>query len=165
MHWFDLLVIVIAVVAIAYGYISGLIMQLALLVGLVLGALFSGMVAEKVNPFLVEYVHMQAHVAGPLSYIVAFILIMIGVFILAQMAEKLLKTIKLNLVNRIAGAVFSLISLLVVLSIGLNLLVEFDRDSKILTPKARTETYAFPVLKEVAPVVIPYLRFDWIDKK
>lgn len=164
MHWFDLGIMILAIIAILYGYVSGLIMQLALLVGLILGAVFSGMVAEKVNPFLIDYVNMQPHVAGPSSYVVAFILIMIAVFALAQMIEKVLKTIKLNVLNRLAGAVFSLVSLMVVLSIGLNLLIEFDRDSRILSEQTRVEAYSFLVLKEVAPSVVPYLRFDWVER-
>lgn len=164
MHWFDITVLALAIISVIYGYISGLLMQLALLVGVVLGGIFSGVVADKIFPFLINQAGMQPHIAGPLSYIVAFLIIMLAVCLLARMLQSVLKAIKLNFLNRLAGAVFCFVGLVFVLSIGLNLLIEFDRSKSILTEEIRTDTRTFPIVQSAAPAIIPYLRFDWIEQ-
>lgn len=164
MHWFDITVFVLAAISVVYGFTSGLIRQLALLVGIVLGGIFSGIVADKLYPFMEKHMHMEAHIMAPLSYVLAFLLIMILVIFVGTMLQSVLKAIKLDFLNRLAGAAFCLAFLMFVMSICLNLLVEFDRDKSILSEETRTNTYTFSIVQSVAPTVVPYLRFDWLDK-
>lgn len=163
MHWFDITVFVLATVSIIYGFTSGLIMQLALLIGVVLGGMFSGMLADKIYPFMEKFLHMEPHVMAPASYILAFLLIMIGISFVGNMIQSVLKAIKLNILNRLAGAVFCLTCLMFVFSICLNLLVEFDRNKSILSEHVRKESLTLSTVQSVAPAIIPYLRFDWLN--
>lgn len=163
MHWFDITVFVLAAVSIIYGFTSGFIKQLALLVGIVLGGVFSGLVADKIYPYMEKFMHFEPHIMAPASYILAFLLIMVAIVFVGNMIQSVLKAIKLNILNRLAGAAFCLTFLMFVLSVGLSLLVEFDRNKSILSEEVRTETYTFSVVQSVAPAIVPYLRFDWLD--
>lgn len=163
MHWFDITVFVLAALSVIYGFTSGLIMQLALLIGIVLGGMFSGLVADKIYPFMEKYLQLEPHIMAPASYVLAFILIMIVISLLGTMLQSVLKAIKLNFLNRLGGAAFCLTFVLFVLSICLNLLVEFDRNKSILSDEVRVDSHTFSIVRSVAPTIVPYLRFDWLD--
>ena len=88
---------------------------------------------------------------------------MIGISFVGNMIQSVLKAIKLNILNRLAGAVFCLTCLMFVFSICLNLLVEFDRNKSILSEHVRKESLTLSTVQSVAPAIIPYLRFDWLN--
>lgn len=163
MNWFDLVVVIIVGLAIVKGFFSGLIMQVATLAGIILGAIFAGKLSEIIAPKLIALVDGSPHIIGPLSYIVAFVAILIALFFAGKLLESFANALKLSALNRLAGALFSCAKWIVLFSIGLNLLVEFDQNKNIVKENVREGSYTYPLMSEVAKAVIPYLRFDWIN--
>lgn len=161
MNWFDLVVVVIVVLSMIRGLFSGLVMQLATLAGIVLGAIFAGKLSEYIAPQLIKITDASPHIVGPLSYILAFIAILIGLFFAGKLIESFVDAIKMTSLNRLAGSIFCIAKWIVIFSILVNLLVEFDQEKKIIKEDVRNESYTYPLITEVAKTVIPYLRFDW----
>jgi len=163
MNWFDLVVLILILLALIKGFFSGFVMQIAMLAGLILGAIFAGKLSELIAPELIKLTDVSPHIMAPLSYIVAFIAILVALFFAGKLAESFIKAVKLNTFNRIAGALFCSLKWIVLFSILLNLLVEFDRDKKIIKEDIRENAITYSVVSEVAQTVIPYLRFDWTN--
>lgn len=163
MNWFDLVVLILIAVTLLRGFFSGLVMQAATLAGLILGAIFAGKLAEYLTPHILSVTNAPLHIMGPLSYILAFILILIILVLAGKALESLVDAVKLTILNRLAGAVFCAAKWLIILSILLNLVVELDKDKRIIREDIRTESYAYPLVSDLSKTVIPYLRFDWIE--
>jgi Uncharacterized membrane protein, required for colicin V production len=163
MNWFDLVVLILVLLALIKGFFSGFVMQIAMLAGLILGAIFAGKLSELIAPELIKLTDVSPHIMAPLSYIVAFIAILVALFFAGKLVESFIKAVKLNTFNRIAGALFCSLKWIVLFSILLNLLVEFDRDKKIIKEDIRENAITYSVVSEVAQTVIPYLRFDWTN--
>jgi len=161
MNWFDIVVIILVLITLVKGFFSGLIMQIATLAGLVLGAIFAGKLSEIIAPELIKLTDASPHIIGPLSYIIAFIAIIIVLFFAGKLIESFMDALAMNTLNRLAGALFCTAKWIILFSILLNLLVEFDQDKKIIKEDVRNESYTYPLISEVAKTVIPYLRFDW----
>lgn len=162
MNWFDLLVVIILILSIIRGLFSGLVMQLATLAGIILGAVFAGKLSEYIAPQLIKITEASPHIIGPLSYILAFIAILTGLFFIGKLIESFVDAIKMTALNRLAGGIFCAAKWIIIFSILTNLLVEFDQDEKIIKEDVRKESYTYPLITEVAKTAIPYLRFDWI---
>ncbi|MDU1891905.1 MAG: CvpA family protein [Dysgonomonas sp.] len=162
MNWFDLVILVIVLVTAIRGYISGLIMQLASLVGIVLGAIFAGKLSEIVAPKLISLTDIPSHILGPVSYIISFLIILIIIILLGRALQSFIEVIKINTLNRLAGAIFCCAKWLVIISILLNLLAEFDQSKQIIKEDIRENSLTYPLVSEIAQIVIPYLRFDWL---
>jgi len=163
MNWFDLVVVILILLALIKGFFFGFVMQIAMLAGLILGAIFAGKLSEFIAPELIKLTDVSPHIMAPLSYIVAFIAILVALFFAGKLVESFIKAVKLNTFNRIAGALFCSLKWIVLFSILLNLLVEFDRDKKIIKEDIRENAITYSVVSEVAQTVIPYLRFDWTN--
>lgn len=163
MNWFDLVVVILILLTLLKGFFSGFVMQIAMLAGLILGAVFAGKLSEIIAPKLIELTGVSSHIVAPLSYIVAFIAILVGLYFIGKLLETVIKAIQLNIFNRLAGALFCSLKWIVIISILLNLLIEFDQDKKIIKEDVRENSITYPFISEVATTVIPYLRFDWAD--
>jgi len=162
MNWFDLVVIILVLLTLVKGFFSGLVMQVATLAGLVLGAIFAGKLSEFIAPELIEFAEASPHIIGPLSYIIAFVAILVALFFVGKLIESFMNALAMTTLNRLAGALFCAAKWIILFSILLNLLIEFDQDKKIIKEDVRSESYTYPLISEVAKTVIPYLRFDWI---
>lgn len=163
LNWFDLVVVILVLVTLIKGFFSGLVMQIASLAGIILGAIFAGKLSEYIAPWLINLIDGSPHIIGPLSYIVAFIAILVALFFAGKLLESFVDALKMTILNRLAGAVFCAAKWIVVFSIVLNLVAEFDQHKRIIKEDVREKSHTYPLVTEIAKTVIPYLRFDWIS--
>lgn len=164
MNWFDLVVIILVLVTLGKGAFSGLVMQVASLAGLILGAIFAGQLSAWVAPELIRLTDASPHIIGPLSYIVAFIAILVGLFFAGKLVESFVEALQMSFLNRLAGAVFCCAKWVVLFSIVLNLLVEFDQNKVFIKEDVREKSHSYPYVMKIAQTVIPYLKFDWVKE-
>ncbi|SBW02319.1 CvpA family protein [uncultured Dysgonomonas sp.] len=163
LNWFDLVVVILVLVTLIKGFFSGLVMQIASLAGIILGAIFAGKLSEYIAPWLINLSDGSPHIIGPLSYIVAFIAILVALFFAGKLLESFVDALKMTILNRLAGALFCAAKWIVVFSIVLNLVAEFDQHKRIIKEDVREKSHTYPLVTEIAKTVIPYLRFDWIS--
>ncbi|MDR2956214.1 MAG: CvpA family protein [Prevotella sp.] len=161
MNWFDLVVVILIVLTLVKGFFSGLIMQVATLAGIILGAIFAGKVAEYITPELLNITNASPQIIGPLSYALAFVVILIVLSFAGKLLESFADALKMDTLNKIGGSLFCAAKWVVIFSILLNLLVGYDQDKKIIKEDIRENSHTYPLVMEVAQTVIPYLRFDW----
>lgn len=140
-------------------------MQLASLAGIVACAIFAGQVATIISPYIISLTNASPHILKPLSYVSAFILIMVGFIFLGRMIQGILETIKLKSLNKLAGGVFSSAKWLIVISILLNIIVEIDKSNKIIKDDVRQNSHSYPYIKKLTPYFIPFLEFDSHSEK
>ncbi len=163
MNWFDLVVITLILLSLTKGLFSGLVMQIASLAGIILGAVFAGKLSEIIAPKLIHFTEASPHIIGPTSYILAFAGIIVALYFAGKLLDSFVDAIKMTALNKLAGAVFCMAKWLIIFSILLNLLVEFDQHKHIIKEDIRENSHTYPLITEIAKTVIPYLRFDWIN--
>ncbi len=166
MQWFDVLVMTIVIATLLVGLVIGFIRQAGLIAGIVFGAVFAGQLAVYIYPQLTDLANSTSPaVISVLSYIIAFLAIFIAIMIVAGLLHSLIKAIKLNPLNRIAGAVFCVAVWIFALSVCLNLTIELDRNKTVIKPEVREHSIAYPYVRSFAYEIIPYLRFEHIYAK
>jgi membrane protein required for colicin V production len=161
MNWFDLVVAILVLVTLAKGFFSGLVMQIASLAGLILGAVFAGRLSAIIAPKLISLTGVSPHIIGPLSYVVAFLIIIVALLFAGKLLQSFVDAIKMNTLNRLAGALFCCAKWVIVFSILTNLIIEFDQDKQLVKEDIRENSHTCPIVIDIARTVIPYLRFDW----
>jgi membrane protein required for colicin V production len=130
----------------------------------VLGAIFAGRLSSVIAPWLIEFTGASPHIIGTLSYVIAFLLILVALFFAGRLLQSFVNAIKMNTLNQLAGALFCCAKWVILFSILMNLIVELDRDKHIITEDVRENARTYPVIIDIARTVIPYLRFDWIKE-
>ena len=162
MNILDIIFLVPLLFALYRGFKKGMIHMIASLAALVLGIVG----AMKLRPlfaslldsvFTIDPEHMNV-----IAFAVAFVTIVLVVHLLAFFAEKLIKAVALNFVNRLLGMVFGLLVTAFVISMILWPVNQVNAERQIIKPKHIEGSLLYKPLSAFAPAIFPYLKKqDW----
>jgi len=88
MNAFDILILILLLLAFVHGYRKGLIMQLVGLATIILAAIFGGKLAAIILPELVRLIKLTPEVAKVISYILAFAGIAIVIALIGRLVQR-----------------------------------------------------------------------------
>lgn len=157
MNWFDLLVGILLLIAFINGFRKGLIMQLVGLATIVLAAIFGGRLAVRILPEISRLMELSPSVTRVLSFVLAFALIAIVLSLIGRLIQKFIDVVFLSFINRLLGSVISIGTMMVLLSIILNLVLMLDKKQTVINRKIRTESFFFERVEAVIPAIVPYM--------
>ena len=160
LNWFDLIVLILLLIAFVNGYRKGLVMMLAGLATVILAAIFGGKLAVRILPELQKLFDMSPQLANVLSYVATFLAIAVVLGLVAALVQKIFETVNLNFVNRLLGSVVSVATTTIVLSILLNLVLMLDSGERMIKPDVKEKSFFYERIQAVVPAIVPYL-----DKK
>lgn len=164
MNWFDIVIAILLLIAFINGYRKGLIMQLVGLATIVLAAIFGGKLAAAILPELNRLVNFTPDVAKVISFVLAFALIAAGISLVGRLIQRFIDVVFLSFINRLVGAVVAVGTMMVFLSVILNLVLMLDKGEVAITPKTKQESFFFPRVEAVVPAIVPYLNQEFWDE-
>lgn len=150
MNWMDLLLIVAMGVAAAKGYQRGFVVELASLVGVVLGIWVAARYSE---PLMTR---LGLEMAGHWAFLLTFLMVLVVVHLLAHALTTLMDVAQLGLPNKLAGILFGALRSAFVLSVVLNLLGGFSSEA-MPGAEARKDSRLYGPVRAFAPLVLPVL--------
>jgi membrane protein required for colicin V production len=158
MNYLDIILIILLGLAALRGLKKGLILELATLVALVLGILAGFYLSDFVSGLLEKGFDYHGKYINIISFIIVFIAVIVLVRLLARIIEKAVKAIALGFLNKLGGAIFSVLKVAFILSILIYFLDRFDESKKFIKPEARNNSFLFPVVQKLAPAFIPKMK-------
>lgn len=157
MSYFDIFISILLVLAIIKGYKNGFVIELASLLALVLGVLGAILLTTWIEAFLKQWWAFKY--LNIIIFLITFIGIIIGTHMLAKTIDEMIKKAVLNVLNRIAGAIFSFFKYAFIFSVLLSVMQSFNWDAKILPPSEKAKSILYTPLSKFAPSMFPYLEF------
>jgi membrane protein required for colicin V production len=137
MNFIDILIVIPIIFGAYRGFKNGLVLEvfllLALFVGLFVGINFSEFFSDKLKLWF----GWDNQYLPIITFSIIFIAIGAMIYFLGITLDKLIKAVKLTLVNKIFGSVFSSIKTLYFVSITLILISAFDKKGTFIPEKAR----------------------------
>lgn len=148
MNLLDLILLVPIVWLCIRGFSKGLIIELASLIGLVLGILAAYYFSGYVRDFLQDYFSFKETTLRVIAYVVTFLAVILVVYLIGKIIEKFVDLIALGFVNKILGAVFGLAKGIVLVSILLFIIEKTDPGEKIIKPQVKEKSMFYqPVMQ------------------
>lgn len=157
-NWFDLTAGILLLLALINGYRKGLIMQLVGLAILLSSALFGGRIAQEIIPHLTEWINLSPEAARVLSFLLAFAAIAIALTLVGRFLQKFIDVLLLSFVNRLAGAVIAAGTMMLLLSILLNLFSLLNHNETVISPETKQESFFYPRIEAVVPAIVLHLN-------
>ncbi|OJU51854.1 MAG: hypothetical protein BGN96_07630 [Bacteroidales bacterium 45-6] len=157
MTWIDFVTLIIAGYSIFKGFRDGLIHQITSLLGLVFGAIFAGTIARFLEPGLSSLFRSSPHIVGTISYLIAFILILVGFSFLGKIIKGFVDAIHVGFLNNVGGAFFCALKWLLVFSLFLNVVERLDSHEWIIKAETKQKSVTHNFVKGLMPIVVPYL--------
>lgn len=162
MNYIDIVLVLLLVFSAISGFRKGLIVELASLAALILGIWGAIEFSDVTSNFLVENFHLKSDHLNIISFIVTFVVIVILVHIIGSVVNKMVETVMLGFLNKLAGMVFGIVRAALILSIVLVVFDKIDEDVEILSPKVKSESRMYEPIRNLAPSLFPFIDF-WDD--
>lgn len=155
MNFVDLLFAVLLGFGTWRAFRKGLVLSvfsiLALIVGIYGGIRFSDYTASLIN----NYFELNAEWMPLLSFTLTFIALVIAVHLLGRFITKALKIVALGTLNKIAGAVFGLAKMALIISVLLLFFDPINHKWKIIKPEVQQSSLLYEPLHNFAAFIVP----------
>ncbi len=166
---FDLAFIIVLIWAAYRGFTKGVIVQAASLAALILGIWGAVRFSDYTTQLLIEKTNMSGEYLPIISFALTFVVFVIAIHLLARVLEKLVQAVALGVINRLAGALFSMTKYALIIS-GLLVVLNTINTQKPFLPADKLEQSKMYIpLSRFAPSIFPYLKFnmsfDHIEEK
>ena len=162
MNYIDIVLAILLVLAAINGFRKGLIAELASLAALILGIWGAIEFSDVTSEFLVENFDLKSEHLNIISFIVTFVVIVILVHIVGGVVNKMVETVMLGFLNKLAGMVFGIVRAALILSVLLVVFDKIDEDIQILSPEAKGESRMYEPIRNLAPSLFPFIDI-WDD--
>lgn len=156
----DIFIVVVLIIAAISGYMKGLIHQVTSLAALILGIFVAVKFTKLISPMVVQYIHLSENSAKISTFLVLFVIVLIGVHFAGKMLEKAFDDNELGNLNKLAGSVFAAIKWAFILSAIFVVLNLFNKSDKIISPSDAENSYLYKPISALAPAIFPYLKFN-----
>ena len=155
----DILISIVFIGAVIYGYWKGVIVQIGSLAGILLGIL----ACRLFGPWLTDLLGgatgaSQSIDIGYINSVVANVILFLLGFISAKLTARLIKTVttavKLSLIDKLLGVIFCLFEWFLILSILLNVWQVLRPGTDITSSSTLGNGRAADVVMDIAPAVL-----------
>ncbi|NQX80443.1 MAG: CvpA family protein [Flavobacteriaceae bacterium] len=142
MNYIDIIVLVILGISLYKGTKNGLLIEVFSLLSLVLGVYCTIHYSQAFQTFLQEHIEINDKYAYIISLASLFCLTVFAVSLIGKMLTKVLESIALGSINKILGAVFSILKSFIIISIVFAIIL-FVNDSLSFIDKVELEKSSF----------------------
>lgn len=154
----DIILLICFIPALISGLKKGLISQLISIISIIAGVWISFEFATVTSQWLSQYIEAPENILR----IIAFTLIMIGVFVvlglLGRLLENILDLVMLGWVNKLFGVVFSFLKTALIIGLILIAFNSINTSLELVSPEELSESVLYTPMKNFADTVFPYLK-------
>ena len=138
------------------GFRKGLIAQVSMFVALLLGIWAAIHLSQFTGRYLTVWFNLQGDNAFLASFIVTFALVVLLVYFVGKLAARMLKVVLLGWVDKLAGLLFGILKMALLISVVLVLLLRSGVSERIFSEEQRTAIF-YRNLEKFAPAIYPSL--------
>lgn len=162
MNYIDIIIIVLLIFAAISGFSKGLVSELVSLAALILGVWGTIEFSDITADFLVENFKLGTKHLTLISFAVTFVVIVILVHIVGNVVNKMIDTLMMGFLNKLAGMFFGVVKSALILSIILMVFDKIDEDVSIIPGNAKEESRLYEPIRNFAPSIFPFMDL-WND--
>ncbi len=158
MSYIDIVLCIPVVWGLYKGFTKGFVVQVASLVALGLGIYgaitFSGATAEYIKTnFEINYNYVSI-----IAFAITFLIIVVGIHFLGKTIEKVLKLAALGFFNKLLGALFGALKMIIILSALMFLVEMLNNSIQFISSQTKSESLLYEPLSKAIPKSIPQAK-------
>lgn len=160
---FDIVVLALVGVGAITGLFKGLITMVTSLAALLLGAWLSMKFSYVTGGFLNSKFSLDGQYVTTLSFIITFLIVVIGVHLLGKTVGSLAKAIALGGIDKILGMVFGVLKSAFIISAVVAALNSFQPTSSLFGEQMEDESFTYGKIQPIAPFIFKQLQFNFSE--
>jgi len=155
MNLLDFIILIPIVWLCIRGFQKGLIIELASLIGIILGIIAAYYFAGNVQNLIKDHFSFSEHTTRIIAYIAIFLAVMIIVYLIGKMLEGLIDIVAMGWLNKLLGAIVGLAKGIVVVCIILYIFEKTDSGQKVITPSVKEKSMFYQPAMQLVNLVVP----------
>ncbi len=163
MNFIDLIFCIPLVWGIYKGFTKGFIIEIASFIAFALGIWggikFSDFIAHK----LTEQFDWHSTYLPIISFVIVFLAIIIAVFFVAKLVQKIIEGMALSALNKIAGAIVGFLKFALIISVFIFVIDAIEKSYPLISFKSKEESLLYKPIGKIAPALIPSLSQSKIN--
>ena len=153
----DLLIAVLLGYALFKGLQKGLIVSVISLIALIVGIYFSLRFSFFISEILQQNTQWSPNVITVSAFFITFLTVLILLFLLGKILTKLVNAVALGFINKLAGAVFEGLKMILIISVFLNLFQKVNYNNLLVSEEKLNESVFYHPLEEVSRIIFPLM--------
>lgn len=145
------------------GFQKGFIIELSSLVALILGIYIAINFSWFTAQWLTNNFNVSRKYLTIISFIVTFIAVIIGVFMIGKILERFVNILLLGFINKIMGGAFGIIKAVFLISIILWIINSLNVGQFIIKADTKETSNLYKPIESFAPTIIPKLNLKKIN--
>jgi len=154
MTFIDFIILSFLVIFIIRGYQKGFIITLATFAALILGVYLAVHFSNYLDGFLLNNFKPSRTWLPILSFTITFLIVVIGVFVVAKLMEKIVDVIGMGFLNHLGGAILGFTKGIIFCSIVLFIVTSMDTKEKWITKEDKQGSFIYRNVSAVFPKLI-----------
>lgn len=139
---------------------KGFVTQLFTLVALVVGVYCAYTLSHLVARFISSTLSTDPTFTNIVAFLITFIGVWALIYLVGKVAHQIVQVAMLSLVNRIAGAAFSLLKTVFIISILLIVFETLNESLNIVSEETLSKSLLYKPIKSVGSAIFPYISFN-----
>jgi membrane protein required for colicin V production len=155
MNLLDLIILIPVVWLCVRGFSKGLIIELASLIGLVLGILAAHYYASSVEDFIKDYFTFNEHTLRVIAYILIVLAVVLVVYLIGKAIEGMINLVAMGWLNKLLGAIIGLAKGIVLVGIIFFVIEKADPNNRVIKPQVKEKSMFYQPVMQVVHLIVP----------
>lgn len=165
MSFLDIVLGVLLAYGLFQGIRNGLFVELASLISLILGIYFAIKFSFLTKEMLSGFVHWNPKTIQIVAFIITFILVVLGISLLAKFLTGIANFAQLGVINKLGGGFFRLLKTVLVISIFLNLFEKINFNNTFAKKETLDNSLFYRPIQKTAGFIYPSIEKWYEDLK
>ncbi|WCM41402.1 CvpA family protein [Flavobacterium sp. CBA20B-1] len=154
----DLIIAVLLGYALFKGVKNGLVVSVVSFVALIAGIYLSLRFSFYVRGFLTIHTQWNPETLTVVAFMLTFVIVLVSLFFLGRALTKIAESLALGFVNKLFGAVFEGLKMLLIISVFLNVFQKINYNN-LIVPEEKLDTSVFyKPIEKVAQYIFPLME-------
>jgi len=158
MNYLDIIIAIPLLWGFYRGFMKGAVMEAATLAAFFLGVWGGIHLSDGLAGLLRGWTDSKSEYIPLIAFAIVFIGILMLVFGVAKLVDRMVDGAALGIVNKIAGGALGALKFALLISLLQFVIAAVEKDAKVLPAEIREGSLLYEPLEKVAPTVIPGLR-------
>lgn len=159
MNYIDILLLLPLLYGAYRGFSKGLIIEIATLLGLVMGVFASIKYSVYVENFLRDFLDIASVYLSYIALAITFLLVVILIYLLGKLLTKLVDVVSLGLANKLFGTIMGILKAFLIVCVLLLILHALDDKFHFIAKQAKDKSLLFYPFLNFAEKLYNMIRY------
>lgn len=159
MNYIDILLLLPLLYGAYRGFSKGLIIEIATLLGLVMGVFVSIKYSVYVEDFLRDFLDIASVYLSYIALAITFLLVVILIYLLGKLLTKLVDVVSLGLANKLFGTIMGILKAFLIVCVLLLILHALDDKFHFIAKQAKDKSLLFYPFLNFAEKLYNMIRY------